>query len=466
MEETMTDITRQLADFASCLAYEDLPVEVVERTKRLILDLTGVMVRARHDAESTASLIAAVKRLGMAEGLCSVFGDDAGYAPPAAALINGTLAHSLDFDDTHASASLHSSAPIVPAALAAAEMVGASGKDLIAACVVGYEVQIRLSLALGPSDHYDRGFHPTATCGIFGAAAAAGKLLGMDAAGIDSSFGIALSQAAGSMQFLVDGAWTKRSHVGQAASNGLVCATMAAEGFKGPRQAFEGRAGFLAAYAPNAKPEKAVAGLGEFWETLRLAVKPYPSCRYSHAAMDGLAELKAVHGFDIGGIESVEVGMSKTGWKIIGEREKIKHNPKNVVDGQFSMPFCAAVVLREGRMGWDDYAKHIADPETLNLCRRVHTVVDARAEAEFPVNLSCVVRIETKSGSFETFVAVPKGEPQNFMSDDEFREKFNNLAAPYLSDVGAERLAGTLLALETINNVQAMTALGRPAGEG
>ncbi len=462
----MTDITRQLATFAADLAYDDLPTEVVERTKRLILDLTGVMVRARHDAESTASLIAAVNRLGMADGPCSVFGDDAGYAPPAAALINGTLAHSLDFDDTHAAGSLHSSAPIVPAALAAAEMVGASGKDLIAACVAGYEVQIRLSLALGPSDHYDRGFHPTATCGVFGAAAAAGKLLGMDAAGIESAFGIALSQAAGSMQFLVDGAWTKRSHVGQAASNGLICAAMAAEGFRGPGQAFEGRAGFLAAYAPNAQPEKAVAGLGEFWETLRLAVKPYPSCRYSHAAMDGLVALKAEHGFDIEDIELIEIGMAETGWKIIGEREEIKHNPENVVDGQFSMPFCAAVVLREGRMGWDDYAKHLADPETLGLCRRVHTVVDARAEAEFPDNLSGVVRVETKSGSYEAFVAVPKGEPGNFLSDDEFREKFDDLAAPYLTDAGAERLAGTLLALETVNNVQALTALGRPAGEG
>ena len=462
----MTDITRQLATFAADLAYDDLPIEVVERTKRLILDLTGVMVRARHDAESTASLIAAVKRLGMADGPCSVFGDDAGYAPPAAALINGTLAHSLDFDDTHAAGSLHSSAPIVPAALAAAEMVGASGKDLIVACVAGYEVQIRLSLALGPSDHYDRGFHPTATCGIFGAAAAAGKLLGMDTAGIESAFGIALSQAAGSMQFLVDGAWTKRSHVGQAASNGLICATMAAEGFRGPGQAFEGRAGFLAAYAPNPVPEKAVAGLGDFWETLRLAVKPYPSCRYSHAAMDGLVALKAEHGFDIDDINSIEIGLPETGWKIIGEREALKHNPENVVDGQFSMPFCAAVVLREGRMGWDDYAKHIADPDTLGLCRRVHTVVDARAEAEFPDNLSGVVRVETKTASYEAFVAVPKGEPGNFLSDAEFREKFDGLAAPYLSEAGAERLAGTLLALETVNNVQALTALGRSAEAG
>ena len=238
----MTGITEQLADFAAGLNQAKLPEEVSARAALLIFDLTGIMVRARHDAESTPSLIRAVERLGMHHGECRVLGDNRGYSPTAAALINGTLAHSLDFDDTHAAASLHSSAPILPAALAAAEMTKASGRDLIAACVAGYEIQVRLSYALNPSDHYDRGFHPTATCGVFGAAAAAGTI---------SALGIALSQAAGSMQFLADGAWTKRSHVGQAAANGLICATLAAEGFRGPKEAFEGNWGFLQGYSPQ-----------------------------------------------------------------------------------------------------------------------------------------------------------------------------------------------------------------------
>src|SRR5205807_939375 len=140
--------------------------------------------------------------------------DTSGYTPPGAAMLNGTLAHSLDFDDTHAAASLHASAPIVPAAFAAAEMMGADGRNLIAAIVAGYETQIRLSLALDPAKHYDRGFHPTATCGAFGAAAAASRLMRLDAGKCTNAFGIVLSMAAGSMQFLVNGAWTKRSHVG------------------------------------------------------------------------------------------------------------------------------------------------------------------------------------------------------------------------------------------------------------
>jgi 2-methylcitrate dehydratase PrpD len=457
--EAVMNVTGQLAAFAAGLRHADLPRAVTERAKRLVLDLTGIIIRARHDAESTPSLIAAVERLGLANGRCSVFGDAQGYAPSAAALINGTLAHSLDFDDTHAEGSIHSSAPIVPAALAAAEMVGASGRDLIAAVVAGYEIQIRLSLALNPSDHYDRGFHPTATCGVFGAAAAAGKLFGMNAGGIQHAFGIALSQAAGSMEFLADGAWTKRSHVGQAAQNGLICAVLAAEGFKGVLRAFEGRAGFFRAYAPNAVPQRAVAGLGEVWETMRLAVKPYPSCRYSHAAIDGILVLMRQHALAADDVDEVEIGLPETGWKIIGTPADAKAAPKSVVDGQFSMPFCAAVALREGGFAWEDYDKHLADAATQALCRKVRTVVDGRAQAEFPANMSGATRIKTRMGAFETFIAVPKGEPENFLSDAEFRSKFDGLCAAYLGPDKADRLANSLLALEQANSIQAVMAL-------
>lgn len=453
-------ITKKLASFVADLRYEDLPPEIAERAKRLILDVTGNIIRARNDAESTPSLISSVNKLGLTEGKCSVMGDAQSYAPTAAALINGTLAHSLDFDDTHAEGSIHSSAPIVPAALAAAQMSDASGKELIAAVVAGYEVQIRLSLALNPAAHYDQGFHPTPTCGVFGATAAAGKLLGMDRQGIRSAFGMALSQAAGSMEFLTDGAWTKRSHVGQAAQNGLVCAVMAGEGFRGPEKAFEGRYGFLHAYSPCSDPDKAIAGLGEKWETMRLAVKPYPSCRYSHAAIDGIISLMKEHDIDADDVEEVEIGLPETGWKIIGGPED-KTSPQSTVDGQFSMPFCAAVALREGGLSWDDYKKHLNDETTRALTRKVKAVVDERAQAMFPQNMSSVTRIRTSNGEFETFVTIPRGEPENFLSDDEFREKFDGLCVPYLGVDQAHRLADSLLALEQANSISAVMALSQ-----
>jgi 2-methylcitrate dehydratase PrpD len=456
----MTSITSELSDFVAGTSYDDLPAEVAERAKMLVMDLVGIAVRARHEAESTPGLLAAVDRLGM-RGHATVIGDDAGFAPPGAALVNGTLAHSLDFDDTHARGSIHASAPIVPAALAAAEMSGAGGRELIAGIIAGYEVQIRLSMALVPKDHYARGYHPTATCGAFGAAAAAARIFALSPDQVASAFGICLSQAAGSMQFLVDGAWTKRFQVGAAAMSGLIAASLAREGFKGAAQAIEGKAGFLRAYAPNPVFEKAVEGLGEVYETLAIAVKPYPSCRYSHAAIDALIALRAAEGIEPAEVEAVEIGLPRTGWDIIGGPEDAKHNPRSVVDGQFSMPFLAAVVLREGAMGWDHYAGHLADAETLALCRRVTSVVDPKVEAEYPARLSGLVRVRTARGSFEKFVATPKGEPENFPTAAELRAKFDGLVGPYLSARGIDELAGALLALETASEIGGVLRLAR-----
>ncbi|PPR65540.1 MAG: hypothetical protein CFH02_01879, partial [Alphaproteobacteria bacterium MarineAlpha3_Bin1] len=423
----MTDVTRRLAKFAAGISHQSIPADVMQRAAMLVMDNVGIALRAHHDAQSTPALVKGATVLGLDGGKSVVIGDRRGFTPAGAALINGAQAHSLDFDDTHARSSLHPSAPIVPAALAAAEMTGADGEELIPAIIGGYETQIRLSMALGPSDHYDRGFHPTATCGVFGAAAAAGRLFCLDADQMALAFGIALSQSAGSMQFLVDGAWTKPFHVGHAAMCGLMAATFAKEGYRGVEDAFEGRAGFFHAYAPDPDPAKAIEGLGEVWETMAIGVKPYPSCRYSHAALDALIELRAANDINPDDIEAVDIGLPETGWKIIGDPEADKHNPQGVVDGQFSMAFCAAVALREGGLAWDDYAKHINDDKTLELCRRVHARPDEQAQAEFPGNLSAIVRVTTKRGVFESFVAIPKGEPDNFLSAAELRAKFDGL---------------------------------------
>src|SRR6476469_10926860 len=238
-------VTSQLAEFCSGINLAKLPPEVVTRARFLVLDLVGNIVRARHDAESTASFVSTVRAMGMAAGNSGVFGDAARYSPVGAAFLNGALAHSLDFDDTHAAGSLHPGAPVIPAALAAGEMVGASGADVLAAIVAGYEVTCRIALALPAGEHYDRGFHPTATCGVFGAAAAADRVFGLDADRVEGALGTVLSQCAGSLQFLVNGAWTKRFQVGWAACNGLMAAALVREGFKGAAEALEGKHGFL-----------------------------------------------------------------------------------------------------------------------------------------------------------------------------------------------------------------------------
>jgi 2-methylcitrate dehydratase PrpD len=193
---------------------------------------------------------------------------------------------------------------------------------------------------------------------------------------------------------------------------------------------------------------------------MRIAVKPYPSCRYSHAAIDGIISLMKEHGFSASDVEEVEIGVPETGWKIIGGPDD-KTNPQSIVDGQFSMPFCAAVALREGGLAWDDYKTHLNDETTRALTAKVRTVVDERAQAEFPANMSGVTRIRTAKGEYEAFVVVPRGEPDNFLADDEFRTKFNGLCVPYLGENRALRLADQLFALEQANSISAVMALSQ-----
>ncbi len=448
-------VTQILSDYSAGITLAALPPEVVVRARFLLLDLVGNIVRARHDAESTQPMINAALALGHGPGSYGVFGDRAGYTASGAALLNGVLAHSLDFDDTHAAGSLHPGAPVIPAALAAGEMAGASGADVLAAIVTGYEVTCRIALALPAGAHYDRGFHPTATCGVFGAAAAAGRVFGLSGAEIASAMGIALSQSAGSLQFLANGAWTKRFQVGWAAMSGLTAATLAREGFKGAAEALEGRAGFLRAYAPDPTPERALQGLGEQFELMNTAVKPYPSCRYGHAGIDAMLALRAEHGLTAAEVERITYGTSRSGMILVGEPAAKRANPENVVDGQFSGPFVLAAALATGAMGWDSY-RSLYDPTIRALLPKVVCRHDAEVEAEFPTNMAGRVTVHARGQDFTHMVLVPKGEPANFLTEAELRAKFAGLTAAVLGDKGAAALADAVLAIDTAGEISAL----------
>src|SRR3954452_23968818 len=351
----MANETATLAGYVANLKFEDIPPEVLERAKVLTLDFLGSAVRARHDAESTPSLLRMLEGLALdRDGEATVFGDGKGWTPAVAALLNGALGHSLDFDDTHADSSLHPSAPVVPAALAVGELTGASGRDVLTAIIAGYEVCCRLGNALDPTSHYKRGFHPTATAGTYGAAAAAAKLLGLSQQQIVAAFGVSGSQAAGSLQFLVNGAWNKRYQVGAAAMNGVIAATLARNDFVGATQSIEGKHGLLVGYSDDAHPNKAVADLGQVYETMKIGVKPYPSCRYTHAALDALIAVRREHNLTPDQVKRVEIGLHRNGITLTGDAATKRH-PTSVVGGQFSMFFTGAVALDQGRFGWDDY---------------------------------------------------------------------------------------------------------------
>ncbi|BBK35377.1 2-methylcitrate dehydratase [Allostella sp. ATCC 35155] len=449
MTPAATDVTMPLARFAADLRLDAIPAEVRERAKLLILDTVGIAVRARHDTDSTPPMLEAARALGLDHGTARVFGERDGWSPAGAALLNGALAHSLDFDDTHAPASLHPSAPVVPAALAAAEMAGKSGADALVGVVAGYEVICRISRALIPSEHYDLGFHPTATCGAFAAAAAASRVLGLDAAQTADAFGIALSEAAGSLQFLANGAWTKRFQVGHSAMAGLMAAVFASKGYRGAAPAFEGRYGFFHAYARNAVPERAVEGLGQAWETAGIAVKPYPACRAMHAAVDGVIQLRARHNLVEERVRAIRIGLADTALRLVGLPQEQKRVPQNVVDGQFSCHFGVGVALREGRFGWDDYATHIGDPRTSAILAKVEVGHDAAAEAEYPRQFSAAVEIETTDGVRDrVFVPIPKGEPENFQTAEELRAKYAALVLPVIGAAQEARLFQAIMGMD------------------
>ncbi|OJW28609.1 MAG: MmgE/PrpD family protein [Rhodospirillales bacterium 69-11] len=454
-------VTAQLSEFTAGIRLDRLPPEVVQRARFLVLDLVGNIVRARHDAESTSSFLAAARAMGMAAGNSGVFGDASRYTPAGAAFLNGALAHSLDFDDTHAAGSLHPGAPVIPAALAAGEMVGASGADVLAAIVAGYEVTCRVALALPAGEHYDRGYHPTATCGAFGAAAAAARVFGLDADGVANAMGTVLSQAAGSLQFLANGAWTKRFQVGWAACNGLMAATLVREGFKGASEALEGKHGFMRAYAPNPTPERAVERLGEVWELMNTAVKPYPSCRYGHAGIDAALALRAANDIKPEDITAIRLGLPKSGMLLVGAPAEKKADPQNVVDGQFSGPFVISAALATGKMGWDSYTL-LQDPTIRSLLPKVTCAFDPEIEAEFPTNMSGKVTIEAAGKRFEQKVVVPKGEPSNFLSEAELRAKFAGLTDAVLGTERAAALADAVLAIDTTADVSSLVRLSTP----
>ena len=455
----MAQETATLAGYVARLKYEDIPPEVFDRAKVLTLDFLGSTIRARRDAASTPSLLKMLEELSLdGKGEATVFGDSKTWTPAIAALLNGALGHSLDFDDTHSDASLHPSAPVVPAAFAVGEMTGASGREVLTAIVAGYEVCCRLGNALDPTSHYARGFHPTATAGTYGAAAAASKLLGLSEAQLISAFGVSGSQAAGSLQFLVNGAWNKRYQVGAAAMNGVIAATLARNDFVGAIESVEGKHGLLVGYSENAHPDKATTGLGSIYETMKIGIKPYPSCRYTHAAIDAIIAMRREYNLTRDQVKRVEIGLHRNGITLTGDAATRRH-PRSIVGGQFSMFFTGAIALDQGRFGWDDYDR-LGDAAIDALADKFDVVPDECLEIGRKHPFGARVSITTYDGVHERLHVDPPGEPTSFPDAQAMQQKFLTLARPVLNG-RAEQLADAILSLERFGRVAQVTQLGR-----
>lgn len=425
----MEPLTRTLVHFSHVLDSGALSSEVVGRAKYLLLDYLGVAI-AGSLTESSQPIYRMLSR-SVTPGPCTVFGAALQTSPESAALANGAAAHSVELDDTHQGGSIHPGVVMFSTAIALSEtQPDIDSGQFVAAVVAGYEVATRLAMALQPKYHYQLGFHPTATCGVFGAAVIAAKLLRLSEEQMLSAVGIAGSMAAGSLEFLADGTWTKRLHPGLAARNGILAAKLAAEDFQGPTTILEGRDGFLRAYSRKSKPELVTKNLGKDFEIMHTSIKPHACCRYMQSPIDGLIELAVKHDIQPAQIERVEVAVLEAGWSLVCEPRKRKYAPSNVVDAQFSMPYGAAATLTYRAAGLDQFTvENLHSPQIESLMGKVVLQKDKRIEKNFPEEWPSIVQVRLTNGKhFEKRVRYPKGDPENPLTWQELSSKFHSLA--------------------------------------
>ncbi|MEI6666658.1 MAG: MmgE/PrpD family protein [Acidobacteriota bacterium] len=469
MNQPQTPV-QQLGAFAARVDPSALPADVVTSVGHRILDTLGLCLGATPLPTSGAALRMAEAWGGPATS--TVIGGDRRLPAPAAGFVNGVLAHSLDFDDTHLPSVLHPSASIVPAVLAVAEEVGASPRDAMAAAAVGYEVCIRTGMAaydraLGNSVFFERGWHATSICGTMAAAAAAAKLYGLDADGIAHAIAIAASFGSGVIEANRAGGSVKRLHCGWAAHSGIIAAQTARAGFTGPPTIFEGRFGFYQAFCGGASDlGELTRNLGEEWCVPGIFYKPYPANHFTHGGIDAALRLRRQIP-DLETIEAIELGVSTPTLRTIAEPREQKIRPQSGYHAQFSGPFTvAAALIGGGGLGvaLDDFSDaNAADPRYLRLAERVTCVASPECDAIFPNQFPAVLRIRLRDGRLlEEKVLANRGGPGNPLSEAELVMKFVSNASRVMGESSARQLAEAITAFVSrpIADTLALTSLG------
>jgi 2-methylcitrate dehydratase PrpD len=437
--------TEKLAHFAVDTSYDSLPEEVVTAAKRAVLDTLAVAIAGCRE-EAAAIIIAHVRELGAA-GEAGVVASGFQTAASEAALANGTLAHALDYDDVSTSMLGHPSAPLLPAVLALAEKTGASGKDVLLAFVVGLEVECKVGSAIG-AGHYARGWHPTATLGTLGAAAACAKLLRSDVAATRAALGIAASLAGGTRQNF--GTMSKPLHAGIAARNGVLAASLAAKGFTADASIIEAPLGFLHLFGVGeVDAEKAVASLGQPFDIISpgISVKLYPCCYATHRALDAALQLHKQTDIEPGRVARVEVRVSR-GTAI----PLIHHRPQTGLEGKFSMEYCLAATLLDGRITLASFSDEaVQRPQAQELLRRVEMVEGEQGQ---PIVGPATVTVILDDGSQHSrHVETPRGDPKAPLTWEELVAKYKDCAAGILPDAAIARSAAIIAELEAATDV-------------
>ena len=428
-------------------AFADLPLATIAATKRDIVDTFGCMLGG-SGAPGIPTLLKLARRWdGCQES--GVLLHDLRLPAPEAALLNAAMGHALDFDDTlDHGGSIHPGVSVLAASLATAEMQGdVSGRDLLLAVALGLDVSCRIAIAAT----VDRGWHRTAAIGVFGATAAAGKLIGLDAAQLEQALGIALSFSSGSRQCIVDGALTKRLQAGQAARDGIISAMLAAEDFTGARGTLAGRFGFFELYQPGGYDLAPLTdALGTAFRGDEVSFKPYPCGRPLHAALDAALAIRDELGITkADDIADISVELDAAIHRDQFESGPHRARPTQIVEAQFSLPFLSSIALLRGRVGIADVAR-VDDPDTLALAARVRGEAAAEARPRDWARLT-VRRTDGRTATRET--ATPLGAPEHPLSEAQSAAKFRDCAASAvrpLDGAAADRLLASLARLEEL----------------
>jgi 2-methylcitrate dehydratase PrpD len=446
----MTASTR-LAEFTVRTRLEDCPPETRSTVCRAALDTLGVTL-----AGASAPVAQVLRRVLRAEGgppLCTVIGTRLRASATAAALANGAAGHAHDFDDTNFVLMGHPSVPLLAATLAAAEAEMSDGAGVMLAYIVGFEVGAALGASLNPS-HYERGWHATSTIGTLACAAAAAKILNLDVTATTTTLGIAASLASGLKENF--GSMTKPFHAGHAARNGVWAALLAREGLSASAAALDGQQGYFVAFGGQGNVEAALESLGQHWQLLEsgLAVKPYPSCAFTHATIDALLEVRERHRLDPDQVAHVEVGVTRVVPPVL-----LHAHPVTALERKFSMQFCAAAALVEGRVDLDSFEDGPPAPAVEKLMPRISMVVDDTLPDLREQHAWSRVTIHLSDG--RVIVSPPRGaqgHPDQPLSARALRAKFVACASRVIAREQAEAVADQLADLEHVPDIRALTS--------
>jgi 2-methylcitrate dehydratase PrpD len=448
--------TEGLSRYVSSIRFEDLPPEVVEMAKNVVIDTLGVAIGGTVIG-SFRSVNALTRASG--GGASSILRSQMKASPEWAGFANSVAAHALDFDDWHGAGGVHPGVTVIPAALAVAEERGAGGADFLAAVVAGYEAVIRVGILCGRNG-FKLGFQPTATCGVFGAMVAAASLYGLDEEAVERGFGIATSLSSGVNCYMHSGgAWVKHLQVGWSVHSGVVAAKLAADGYAAPRGALEGDEGFCFAYGQRkCNLEEFNSSLSGF-EILQVQPKAYPCCSDLFSAIEAVGSLIRDNKVSPETIESIRVRGTKIATENCGKPLDMKAAPASTSDARFSLPFVISLVITEGTVDLQNISEDaLQDKERIAIAKKVQSTLDDELERMFPTVSAAIVELVTRRGTFTRRVDYPKGTPENPMSREEriskLREcmKFGGLS-------NTEEIVSSLLNLEKLEKITGLTGL-------